>query len=265
MAQVLRGTMAELMGTAVMVYMMDNIIISSAKSDIGNLAMAILLGLTLAIILITLFPISGGHINPAISLSAALLGHISLSRAFMYILAQCVGAAFGALSLKAVISTEDADHFSLVGCTITEIKPGPDGPVKIGLGLAQAFWLETFFTFSVLLTALGIAFNPRLMKSFGAGLVFPIIGLIVALVIFASTTVTGQKGYAGVGLNPARCFGAALVRGGHLWDGHWIFWIGPLIACFGFYFYSKAVIDEESQAQVRKHDFLGLIKALIRR
>ncbi|KAI8568077.1 hypothetical protein RHMOL_Rhmol02G0169300 [Rhododendron molle] len=43
-----------------------------------------------------------------------------------------------------------------------------------------------------------------------------------------STTVTAAKGYAGI--NPARCFGPAVVRGGHLWDGHWIFWVGPTLA-----------------------------------
>ncbi|KAG5539368.1 hypothetical protein RHGRI_019798 [Rhododendron griersonianum] len=59
---------------------------------------------------------------------------------------------------------------------------------------------------------------------------FSIVGLVLGHLVFISTTVTAAKGYGGAGINPARCFGPAVVRGGHLWDGHWIFWVGPTLA-----------------------------------
>ncbi|KAG5539441.1 hypothetical protein RHGRI_019846 [Rhododendron griersonianum] len=59
---------------------------------------------------------------------------------------------------------------------------------------------------------------------------FSIVGLVLGHLVFISTTVTAAKGYAGAMINPARCFGPAVVRGGHLWDGHWIFWVGPTLA-----------------------------------
>ncbi|KAL3515067.1 hypothetical protein ACH5RR_021969 [Cinchona calisaya] len=260
-----RASMGEFLGSAVLVFMVDTIVISTYESNIKmpNLIMSIFIGISVTIVLLALFPISGGHLNPVISFSAALVGVISLSRAIVYILAQCAGSSLGALALKAVVSKTIADTFSLGGCTITVIVPGPQGPVKIGLETAQAFWLETLCTFSLLLSAVWIAFNPRLMKSLGLIVVFSIIGVVLGLLIFVSTTVTTQRGYAGAGMNPARCFGAAIVRGGHLWDGHWIFWVGPTIACFGFYFYTKIIPDEDFQAQGEKHDFLGIIRALI--
>ncbi|KAG5564710.1 hypothetical protein RHGRI_000789 [Rhododendron griersonianum] len=63
----------------------------------------------------------------------------------------------------------------------------------------------------------------------GQVLVCSIVGLVLGHLVFISTTVTAAKGYAGAGINPARCFGPAVVRGGHLWDGHWIFWVGPTL------------------------------------
>ncbi|KAE9444841.1 hypothetical protein C3L33_23261, partial [Rhododendron williamsianum] len=53
---------------------------------------------------------------------------------------------------------------------------------------------------------------------------------LLCLLVFISTTVTAAKGYAGVVINPARCFGPTVVRGGHIWDGHWIFWVRPTLA-----------------------------------
>ncbi|KAI8562837.1 hypothetical protein RHMOL_Rhmol03G0066300 [Rhododendron molle] len=73
-----------------------------------------------------------------------------------------------------------------------------------------------------------MAFDGRQVKKMGQVLVCSIVGLVLGLLVFMSTTVTAAKGYAGI--NPARCFGPAVVRGGHLWDGHWIFWVGPTLA-----------------------------------
>ncbi|KAI8547342.1 hypothetical protein RHMOL_Rhmol07G0188000 [Rhododendron molle] len=73
-----------------------------------------------------------------------------------------------------------------------------------------------------------MAFDGRQVKKMGQVLVCSIVGLVLGLLVFTSTTVTAAKGYAGI--NPARCFGPAVMRGGHLWDGHWIFWVGPTLA-----------------------------------
>ncbi|CAN1300932.1 AQP4 [Linum perenne] len=175
---------------------MDTIVISSyeTKTSTPNLVMSILIAITVTLILLSTFPVSGGHINPVITLAALFTGLVSVSRAAIYISAQCAGAILGALALKAV-----------------------------------AIW---------------IAFDGKLFRKLGRVVVFTIIGLVVGLIVFISTTLTGTKGYSGVGMNPARCLGPAIVRGGHLWTGHWIFWVGPIIACVAFALYAKIIPKE---------------------
>ncbi|KAJ8572170.1 hypothetical protein K7X08_008681 [Anisodus acutangulus] len=246
--------------------MLDTIVISTLESDVKmpNLIMSILIAITLTILILAVFPVSGGHISPVITFSSALVGLISMSRAIIYIVSQCLGAILGALALKAVVSSTIEQRFSLGGCTITVITPGPNGPVIVGLEIAQAFWLEFVCTFALLFGSLWMAYDHRQSKAHGLITVMSIVGLLAGLLVFISTTVTAKKGYAGAGMNPARCFGAAIVRGGHLWNGHWIFWVGPGLACLAFYFYTKIIPANHFHADGYKHDFLAVIEALFR-
>ncbi|KAI6701118.1 hypothetical protein NL676_015442 [Syzygium grande] len=135
--EVWRASSAELVGMAVLVFALDTIVISSyeIKTETPNLVMSFLIAITVAILLLATSPVSGGHINPVVTFSAALTGLISLSRAAIYILAQCGGAVLGTLALKAVVSSKIEQTFSLGGCTLNIIAPGPKGPVTIGLEL----------------------------------------------------------------------------------------------------------------------------------
>lgn len=261
-----RASVGELLGSAVLVFMLDTIVISTYESDVKmpNLIMSILIAIIITILLLAVFPVSGGHINPVISFSAALVGLVSMSRAIIYILAQCAGAALGALALKAVVSSTIERTFSLGGCTLTVVAPGPNGPVITGIETAQGFWLEVVCTFVFLFASIWMAYDHRQAKSLGLVLVMSIVGSVLGLLVFISTSVTVKKGYSGAGMNPARCLGAAVVRGGHLWDGHWVFWAGPVIACFGFYIYTRIIPNDHFHSEGYKYDFFGVLKALVR-
>ncbi|XP_044489976.1 aquaporin AQPAn.G-like [Mangifera indica] len=238
-----RASLAELLGTAVLVFALDTIVISSLQTNTKtpNLIIAPMVAIIVTILLLATFPISGGHINPIVSFSAALTGLCSITRAVMYIFAQCVGGVVGALALEAVISSSMADTYSLGGCTVTIVTPGENGPVVIGLGTTQALWIEIICSFVFLFASIWMAFDIRQAKSLGQVSVFIIVGIVLGLLVFISTTLTGEKGYSGAGLNPARCLGPAIVRGGHLWDAHWVFWAGPGIACVAFALYTKII------------------------
>lgn len=259
-----RASVGELLGSAVLVFMIDTIVISTIETDVKmpNLILSILLAIIIAILLLAVHPVSGGHINPSISFSAALVGLISMSRAIIYIIAQCVGGVLGALALKAVVSSSIESTFSLGGCTLTVVAPGPQGPVTIGLETGQAFWLEVFCSFVFLFASVWMAYDHRQRSSIGLIPVFSIIGIVLGLLVFISTTVTATKGYAGAGMNPARCFGAAVVRGGHLWEEHWIFWAGPAVACFAFYVYTQIIPKDHFHAEGYKHDFFGILRTV---
>ncbi|CAK7329561.1 unnamed protein product [Dovyalis caffra] len=243
-----RASVAELLGTAVLVFALDTIVISTIETQtkMPNLILSCLAAIIITILLLATFPISGGHINPIITFAAFLTGLISLSKTFIYILAQCLGAIFGALALKAVVNSEIEKTFSLGGCTLSIVAPGPHGPTVIGLETSQALWLEIICGFIFLFASVWMAFDHRQAKGLGRVTVFVIIGIVLGLLVFISTTVTATKGYAGAGLNPARCLGPAIVRGGHLWNGHWVFWVGPAIACVAFAMYTKIIPRELS-------------------
>ncbi|KAL9231820.1 hypothetical protein vseg_006990 [Gypsophila vaccaria] len=251
--QVWRASIAELLGTAILVFMIDTIVISSFETTTTtpNIILSCFIALIITILLLATAPISGGHINPAITLSAAFVGLISFSRAVVYILAQCIGGVLGALALEAVVSKSITSTYSLGGCTLNVIAPGPNGPTTFGLDMGQGLGLEIICTF-VFLFPVWIAFDHRQAKALGPVVVCSIVGIVIGVLVFVSTTVTTKRGYSGAGMNPARCIGPAIVRGGHLWTGHWVFWVGPLIACVVFYVYTLVIPKEHFKARVNK-------------
>ncbi|KAE8735788.1 putative carboxylesterase 18-like [Hibiscus syriacus] len=176
-----------------------------------HLIMSFLIGVTITVLLLATLSISGGHINPVISLAATLTGVISISRAVVYILAQCVGGILGALALQAVVNTNIEQTFSLGGCTLTIVVPSATGPSVIGLRMSQALWFEIICTFVFLFGSIWIAFDKRQARHLGRVVVCSIIGVVVGLIVFISTTITSAKGYVGVGMNPGISFRRDLI------------------------------------------------------
>ncbi|KAL9354309.1 hypothetical protein Peur_052279 [Populus x canadensis] len=218
----------------------------TTQTKTPNLILSTLVAIIVTILLLATYPISGGHINPVVTFAALLTGLISISKAFIYIPAQCVGGIVGALALKAVVNSEIERTFSLGGCTLTVVAPGSDGPTVVGLETGQALRLEIICGFVFLFASVWMAFDHRQAKGLGRVNVLIIVGIVLGLLVYVSTTVTATKGYAGAGLNPARCLGPAIVRGGHLWNGHWVFWVGPAIACVAFAIYTKVIPSQLS-------------------
>ncbi|XP_049400277.1 uncharacterized protein LOC125864351 isoform X8 [Solanum stenotomum] len=245
-----RASMGELLGTAVLVFMLDTIVISTFESDtkMPNLIMSILIAVVITILLLAVVPVSGGHINPVISFSAALVGIISMSRAIIYIMAQCIGAILGALALRAVVSSSIEDTFSLGGCTVTIIAPGPNGPITLGLETAQALWLEIFCTFVFLFASIWMAYDHRQAKALGHVTVLSIVGVVLGLLVFISTTVTGKKGYGGAGINPARCLGPRLLEEVTFGMDIGSFGLGQLLVV-AFYVYTKIIPTKHFNAE----------------
>ncbi|XVF00949.1 hypothetical protein REPUB_Repub04eG0046300 [Reevesia pubescens] len=248
--EVWRASLAELLGTAVLVFMLDTIVISTLQTETKtpNLVMSVLIAFVVAVLLLATYPVSGGHINPIVTFGALLTGLISISKAAIFILAQCVGGILGALALKAVINSNIERAYSLGGCTVTIVAQSLNGSTTIGLGTSQALWLEIFCAFVFLFASVWMAFDSRQAKAVGRVMVCVILGIVLGLLVYISTTVTATKGYGGAGLNPARCFGSAIVRGGHLWNRHWIFWVGPAIGCAAFALYVKMIPTEHTHS-----------------
>lgn len=96
---------------------------------------ALVFGLTVAVVIAALAPISGAHINPAATLALTLAGQFP--RALPYVLAQLTGAALAGVTLLLLFG-----RVGQLGVTL------PAG------SLGQAFVLETVMTFFLMLVAL---------------------------------------------------------------------------------------------------------------
>mmetsp|Transcript_49714 Transcript_49714/g.118489 ORF Transcript_49714/g.118489 Transcript_49714/m.118489 type:complete len:354 (+) Transcript_49714:75-1136(+) len=167
----------------------------------------------------------GGHLNPLITFFTALLGLTKPLRALAYIVAQTLGAIIGSLLMKIALPTatrrwtmNEEGQGELAGCAAgSQVDHG------------QLFLLEFGFSAFLLLVAHGVAFDQR--ESLVAG---PIVGPLIisatlGVLIFASGTLV-PAGFSGAGMNPARCFGPALVTGGDNWDNWWVYWLAPFTA-----------------------------------
>ena len=151
--------------------------------------------------------ISGGHFNPAVTISILWVNKIELSKAILYVVAQLLGAVAAAGLLRMIIpaSVWQAVHL---------------GTPSLGLGIAagQALLLEGVLTAFLVLAVFGTAVDPSGSWNAVAGFG---IGTVLVFDILVGGPLTGAA------MNPARAFGPALVSWS--WDNHLVYWLGPVL------------------------------------
>uniref|UniRef100_A0ACD5VZQ5 Uncharacterized protein n=1 Tax=Avena sativa TaxID=4498 RepID=A0ACD5VZQ5_AVESA len=169
----------------------------------GLTAVALAHTMAVAVMVSAGLHVSGGHINPAVTLALAAGGHITLFRSALYVPAQLLGSTLACLLLS-----------FLTGGTATM----PVHALAAGVDAAQGVLWEAVLTFSLLFTVYATVVDPR--RSVGS------LGpLLVGLVVGANVLAGGP--FCGASMNPARSFGPALASG--VWAGHWVYWVGPMI------------------------------------
>ncbi|CAG5123908.1 unnamed protein product, partial [Candidula unifasciata] len=147
--------------------------------------------------------VSGGHINPAVSIAMAVAMNISVARAVLYVLAQILGAIVGGFLLKGLTPSNFHGNLAVTGL----------GP---GVTPAQGFGVELLLTFTLVTVIFGTTDPNR--ASFGSPAL--LIGLTVTLGHLAGISYTGSS------MNPSRSLGSAVAS--NSWDNHWIYWVGPV-------------------------------------
>jgi aquaporin Z len=204
-----RSVAAEFLGTALLVL----IAVGSAVvgfDSIGALGVALAFGLTLLALAYAIGPISGCHINPAVTLAVLLSRGMTVREAACYWAAQLAGGIAGAAVL-ALLSSGFGD--------VTD-QTGTLGANDYGATVSAggAFLVEVLLTFAfvgVILLVTGKAATPGF-----AGLA---IGLSLAAVHLVGIPLTGTS------VNPARSLGPALFAGGDQLAHVWLFLIAPLV------------------------------------
>jgi aquaporin PIP len=170
-------------------------------------------GFSIFVLVYAFGPISGGHINPAVTFCMTLGKRISLYRGVCYVAAQVVGATVGSAIAKAV-SVQAAYDRSGGGVNI--ISP------EVSTG--DAFGGELIMTFLLCLIVLA-ATNDQLGHS--ASHMSTLLPYAIGIAVFLGHMVLVP--IDGCSINPARSFGAAAVaRDPESWHDMWLFWVAPL-------------------------------------
>ncbi|MBU8899738.1 aquaporin Z [Corallococcus sp. M34] len=210
----LRKYTAELVGTFVLVLGGVGAAVL-AGDDIGYAGIALAFGLSLLAMVYTIGPISGCHVNPAVTLGMVLAGKLERRHALGYVVAQCLGAFLAAavvlMIARGVPAGYSASQEGLATNGYGTWSPG-------GYGGGAAFLAEVALTFLLVLTVLG-ATDSKAPVGF-AGLA---IGLVLTLIHLVGIPVTNTS------VNPARSLGPALFVGGHALGQLWLFIIAPCI------------------------------------
>jgi aquaporin Z len=180
---------------------------------IGLLGVSLAFGLTVLTMAFAIGPVSGCHLNPAVSVGLAVGGRFKPSELPAYIVAQVVGGAIAAGTLY-VIASGKAGFSTAGGMASNGYGLHSPGQYSLGAG----FLTEVVMTGMFLFVIMG-ATDERAPKGFA-----PIaIGLCLTLIHLVSIPVTNTS------VNPARSTGPALVVGGWALEQLWMFWVAPLI------------------------------------
>lgn len=208
----IKKMLAEFVGTATLVLFGCGAAVLLPEFD--QLAIAFAFGLAIVAMAYGIGPISGCHVNPAVSFGAFVAGRMSLNEMVQYWLAQFVGAAAGAGILYLIATGQQGYEVGDHGLGSNGWGPGYLGEYS----MTAALVFEIVATFLFLVVILGST-QTRAPAQF-AGLA---IGLTLTAIHIVGIQVTG------VSVNPARSFGPAVIAGGAALSQLWLFIIAPLI------------------------------------
>lgn len=183
-------------------------------SDGGTLVMVALAhGLAIGLMIAGAGHISGGHYNPAVTVSVWLGGRIGTLKSVAYIVAQLAGAVVAALFLRYLYPTAVRDATDFGVPTLLHSGANP----HIMVGRAHGLVIEAILTFFLVFVIHGTAVDKR-----GFNAIAPLaIGLTITMDILMGGPLTGAA------MNPSRQFGVALVHGE--WTDWWVYWVGPIV------------------------------------
>jgi aquaporin Z len=185
-----------------------------AGADIGLTGISFAFGLALIGMAYGIGPVSGCHINPAVTLGVVAAGRMGVSEAIGYIGGQIAGAIAAALVLALIAS----------GKTGYEVAANGLGQNGWGPGYLGEYSLIAAFVFEMVATFL---FVTVILGSTGAGAPSAMAGLAIGLTLVVIHLV--GINITGVSVNPARSIGPAVVVGGNALAQVWMFVLAPVL------------------------------------
>ncbi len=192
---------AEAVGTFALIYIGILVLVVPGPKNLIEIAFAH--GLVIATLVSATMMISGGQLNPAVTIGLMATRKVTLNQGAINIGAQVVGGTLGGYLAAASVS----------GASIVGGVPDLGGGVSMGTGIL----VEAILTFLLMFVVMGTAVDGRFNARLG-GLA---IGMVVTLDILAGGPITGAA------MNPARWLGAA-IPAAHFANAA-VYFIGPVV------------------------------------
>lgn len=211
-----RKLLAEFVGTFLLVFLAVGAAVfgisASPAGGPGNgiVGVALAFGLVLLGIAYAFGPVSGAHVNPAVTLAMLLGRRMPTNEAVGYWIAQFLGAILGGFVLWLFVESFGVKDYT-GGLGTNSYNNG-------AITMAGAFVLEVLLTAAFVLVILLV--TERVAAPGFAGIA---IGLTLTLVHLVGIPLDGTS------VNPARSFGPALFAGGDALGQVWLFILAPLV------------------------------------
>lgn len=197
----INALIAEFIGTFTLIFVGVGAI-ANAQNNLTGIALAH--GLAIAVMVSATAAVSGGHLNPAVTIGLLTAGKIDILNAIGYVIAQCLGGISAAFLIK----------LCMPAALLSAVNMGTPAP-GAGISTTMALITEIILTFFLVFVVYGTGVDKRAPKVGGL-----FIGLTVALDILIGGPISGAA------MNPARHLGPALLGGGT--ELIWLYWLGPV-------------------------------------
>jgi aquaporin Z len=210
----MKSCIAELVGTFVLVFAGCGSA-ALAGDVIGNSGIAFAFGLSLLAMVQAVGPISGAHLNPAVTTAVLIVGKIRPTDALAYIAAQILGSVLAAAAIL-FIASGVAGGYDPATQGLAANGYGPHSPG--GYDVIAAMSSEAVLTFILVFTVLAVTEHPG-----RENIASITVGAALAGVHLIGIPVTNTS------VNPARSIGPAVFVGGWAIEQLWLFVLAPLL------------------------------------
>ena len=209
-----RKMVAECLGTFILVFFGCGSAVFMG-AEIGMLGISLAFGLSIVAAAYSIGPVSGAHLNPAVSLGVMMSGRMEMPEFLRYVLSQILGACFAAFAIYIIASGSAA-------YSLAENGLGQNG---YGAGYLGEYGWFSAFLFEALATFLFVTVILCATRDVGGagGFAGLAIGLTLAAIHLVGINITG------VSVNPARSIGPAIFAGASALADLWLFIVAPLL------------------------------------
>lgn len=208
----MRKYLAEFVAVFILVFVGAGSVVADAFLSIvrviesfGFLGVAIAHGLALSLAIAAVGHISGGHVNPAISIAMWVARRLKFADLIGYLVAQLLGAVAAAGLIRWLVPSDALESICCGQLALNEVN------------VSQGTAFEIILTFFLAFVIWGVAVDAKGPRSLGPFA----IGLVLTMV----TLVGGP--FTGAAVNPARWFGPALITG--TWGNALVWTVGPIL------------------------------------